>query len=325
VFGALCGWPAYYLAGILPLHHLVTAGQHREWKILVFPLTAILLFALHLADVYWLQGPAGLSYLGSMFLFRTKLHLAPTLEALGIRPAAVSFTWGEFLVKELALAGSLFTPLVLVLAALALYDMMRKRGGAATSDPLFMMALLLFGVTHVALFPQAAWQHEYSLFYCSAPLALLAASGMLSLARGASQRRVLGVLGVLFALAALSTTRSLYRLHNFDISRLAPLVKQYTRPGEQVVTNAMAIYGEAPQVGYYAGRDVSYSPVFQAPQLERRLAAAGQRPFAFILSEDEQGQAELEPWLTSRYSGQGAEFLGRRYLVYHIPQARNAR
>lgn len=321
VLGALCGWPAYYLAGILPLHHIVSAGRHRAWKVLVFPLAAILLFGLHLANVYWLQGPTGLSYLASKFLFRTKLQLTPSLEALGITPAAVTFTWGEFLLKQLEQADILFTPVVLILAALGLTDLIRRRGGATASDPLFLTALAVFGVTHVALFPQAAWQHEYSLFYCSTSLALLAATGALSLGWKAPGLRALGVLGVLFVLAALSRTRSLYRLHNHDISRLAPLVKQYTRPGEQVVTNAMAIYGEAPQIAYYAGRDVS-GPVFQAWQLERRLAAARQRPFAFILSEEE-GWAALRPWLSSRYSSQPGEFLGKRYLVFHIPPNRD--
>jgi hypothetical protein len=324
VLGALCGWPAYYLAGILPLHHAVTAGPRREWKVLVLPLTALLLFGLHVGDVYWLQGPEGLSHLGSMFLFRTKLHLSPTLEALGIRPAAVTFTWGEFLVKELVQADTLFTPVVLILAGLGLHDAIRRRDGAALSDPLFMVALLLFGITHVALFPQAAWQHEYSLFYLSAPLALLAATGALSFAWAARTPRALGILGVLFVVAALPRIRSLYRLHNPDISRLAPLVERYTRHGEQVITNATAIYGEAPQIGYYARRDVSYSPVFQIPHLERWLAAARQRPVAFILSEREQGQAELGPWLASRYPSQSAEFLGERYRVFHIPEARDS-
>jgi hypothetical protein len=283
------------------------------------------LFGLHLGSVSWLQGPAGLTYLGSKFLFRTKLHLTPTLEALGTTPAAVTFTWREFLVKELEQADTLFTPVVLVLAAVGLYDIIRKRDGAASSDPLFLLALLLFGLTNVALFPQAAWQHEYMLFYCSAPLALLAGIAVLSLARGAPWPRVLGVLGVLFALTVLSRTRYLFRLHNADIYRLAPLVKQSTQPGEQVVTNGVAIYGEAPQIGYYAGRDVSYDPVFEPWQLERRLAAGGRRPFAFILSEGEQGGAELGSWLTSRYSSQRAEFLGRWYLVFHIPPTGDSR
>jgi 4-amino-4-deoxy-L-arabinose transferase-like glycosyltransferase len=317
ILGALCGWPAYYLAGILPLHHVVTARRSRERKVLLFPLTVILLFGLHLGSVYWLQGPTGLTYLASKFLFRTKLHLSSTLEALGITPAAVTFTWGQFLLKELGQAGTLFTPPVLILATLGLYDTLRRRG-RATSDPLFMIALLLFGITHVALFPQAAWQHEYMLFYCSAPLALLAAIGASSFAWDGPRLRALGVVGLLFVLAALSTTRLLYRMHNADIYRVAPLVKQYTRSGEQVVTNGMAIYGEAPQIGYYAGRDVSYDPVFHPWQLERRLAAARRRPFAVMLSEAEQGGAELGPWLASRYSSQRAELLGRWYLVFHI-------
>jgi hypothetical protein len=213
---------------------------------------------------------------------------------------------------------------VLVLAVLGLYDLIRRRGVVGSSDRLFLLALLLFGITNVALFPQAAWQHEYTLFYCSAPLALLAGTGALSLGWEAPRLRALGILGVLFVLAALLRTRTLYRLHNHDISRLAPLVKQHTRPGEQVMTNAMAIYGEAPQIAYYAGRDVS-GPVFQTWQLQHQLAADRQRPSAYILSEEEQGWAELGPWLRSRYASQRENFLGRRYHVFHIPPIRDSR
>jgi hypothetical protein len=324
VLGALCDWPAYYLAGILPLHHVVSGGRHRTWKVFVFPITAILLFGLHLAHVYWLRGPVGLTYLGSKFLFRTKLEVTPALEALGITPSAATFTWSEFLIKGLNQADILFTPVVLVLAVLGLYDLIRRRGVVGSSDRLFLLALLLFGITNVALFPQAAWQHEYTLFYCSAPLALLAGTGALSLGWEAPRLRALGILGVLFVLAALLRTRTLYRLHNHDISRLAPLVKQHTRPGEQVMTNAMAIYGEAPQIAYYAGRDVS-GPVFQTWQLQHQLAADRQRPSAYILSEEEQGWAELGPWLRSRYASQRENFLGRRYHVFHIPPIRDSR
>jgi 4-amino-4-deoxy-L-arabinose transferase-like glycosyltransferase len=74
VVGALCGWPGYYFAGILPLHHIIASGHgRREWKILFFPLTATVLFTLHLGHIFWLKGSEGLTYLASMFLWWTNL------------------------------------------------------------------------------------------------------------------------------------------------------------------------------------------------------------------------------------------------------------
>lgn len=314
VVGALCDWPGYYLAGILPLHHLVASRQgHREWKILFFPLTALVVFGLHLGHIFWLKGPEGLSHLASMFLWRTNLYVSPVL-----RVEPENFTWTDFLTVEVNRANALFTPLVLILAALSLYDSARRRGGAVLSDPLFIVVLLLFGTTHLLLFSQAAWEHNYWLFYYSAALSVLAANGALSLTGPTTDRRVLGFLGVLFVLAALPRIQALYSHDDPRISPLAFLLKERTWPGERVLTNAPVIYNQAPQLGYYAGRDVSYNPVFQIPELEHAFAANRMRPFAFLLLERERGEAELGPWLSSRYPSERADFLGKPYLIFHI-------
>jgi hypothetical protein len=318
VVGALCDWPAYYLAGILPVHHLVASGPRRwEWKVLFFPLTAMVVFGLYLGHIFWLKSMEGLSYLASMFLWRTNLSVSPALEVLGVRPE--NFTWADFLAKEVHRANALFTPLVLILAALSLYDMSRRRGRAALSDPLFIVMLLLFGTTHLVLFSQGAWQHDYWLFYFSAALSVLAANGAISLVGATVDRRVLGFLGVLFVLAALPRIRSLYGHDDLRISPLALLLEEHTRPGEQVLSNALVIYDRAPQLGYYAGRDVSYNPVFQIPELEHAFAANRRRPFAFLLLEGGQGEAELRPWLASRYRSERADFLDTSYLIFHMP------
>jgi 4-amino-4-deoxy-L-arabinose transferase-like glycosyltransferase len=317
VVGALCDWPGYYLAGILPLHHIVASGHaRREWKVLFFPLTAMLVFGLYLGHIFWLKGSEGLSYLASMFLWRTSLYMSPSLEVLGVR--ADGFSWIDFLAVEASRASALFTPLVLILAALSLYDIARRRSGAVLSDPLFIVVLLLFGTTHLVLFSQGAWDHNYWLFYCSAALSVLAANGALSLAGSAMDRRVLGLLGVLFVLAALPRIQALYSHDDPRISPLALLLKEYTHPGEQVLTNAPVIYNQAPQLGYYAGRDVSYNPVFQILELEHAFATNRRRPYAFLLLEGGQGEAELGPWLSSRYPSERADFLGKQYLIFHM-------
>jgi Dolichyl-phosphate-mannose-protein mannosyltransferase len=322
VFGALCDWPGYYLAGILPLHHLLASGRgRREWKILLLPLAAILLFGLHLGHIFWLQGSEGLSYLVSMFLLRTHLYLTPTLEALGVEPNG--FTWARFLALEARRAGELFTPPVLILVALSLYNMARRRGGVLASKPLFTVMLLLFGTTHVVLFSHGAWEHDYWLFYYSAALALLAADGALSLAGPVMNRSVLGFAGVLFVLAVLPRIQSLHSRDSPSILALAPLLKEHIRPGEQILTNAPTIYGHAPELGYYGGYDVSYLPIIQILQLERVFATNGHRPLACLLLEEGQGAAELGPWLSSRYPSEPANLLGKRYRIFHIDEGRS--
>jgi 4-amino-4-deoxy-L-arabinose transferase-like glycosyltransferase len=317
--GAFCDWPGYYLAGILPLHHLVASRDgHREWKILFLPLTALIVFGLHLGHIFWLKGSDGLSYLASMFFWRTNLYVSPILEVLGVKDQG--FNWTNFLALEVERANALFTPLVLILAALSLYDLVRRRGGAVLPDSLFIVVLLIFGATHLLLFSQAAWEHDYWLFYCSAALSVLAANGALSLAGPAADRRLLGFLGVLFVLAILPRIQSLYSHGDPRISPLAVQLQEYTRPGEQILTNAPVIYNQAPQLGYYAGRDVSYNPVFRIPELEHTFAANARRRFAFLLLEGEHGEAELAPWLSSRYPSDRADFLGKPYLIFHIDQ-----
>jgi 4-amino-4-deoxy-L-arabinose transferase-like glycosyltransferase len=316
--GMLCGWPGYYLAGLLPLHHIMSSGYaRREWKILFFPLTAIVLFGLHLGHIFWLQGTEGLTYLGSMFLLRTHLYLSPSLEALGAN--LDNFTWAAFLVLETKRADALFTPLALILAALSLYDLVRhRRREAALSDPVFIVVLLLFGTSHVIVFSQGAWHHRYWLFYYSTVVAVLAAHGALSLAGLARDSRVLGVLGVLFVLAALPRIQALHNIDNPSIYPTALLLKELSRPGEQIVTNAPAIYEHAPEVGYYAGRDVSYNSISKIPQLEHRFAVNGQRSLAFVLLEEAPGGSELGPWLSSRYPSERVDFLGKQHLIFHM-------
>ena len=71
--GAAMDWPAYYLAGILPVHHLF-ASKGKPWdrKVILFPVLAVILFGLFLVHIRLLSGKRGLSDLASAFLFRAR-------------------------------------------------------------------------------------------------------------------------------------------------------------------------------------------------------------------------------------------------------------
>ncbi len=316
VLGAGSGWPAYYLAAILPLHHLVASERgQRDWRVILYPLTAFALFGLFLGHVSMLRGGRGLSDLGMRFLQRAGWATVGDVPLHVQR--ALTYSWWDFLRIWRARAWGLFTPLVLLLAIAALWERIRGRLLERRFIGFFPLWLLLFGVTHLALFPQGAWVHDYWAFYCAAPVALLAASGLQSLARPMGDRRVLVVFILLFLGTALPEIRA---RHSEDVQPmvlvLSRLLREHTGSDEVFLTNDDRL--KSPPVRYYAGRDTFSWPETTVPALERAIGARGRRLRVFLLAEDGPGAAELGPWLSLRFPAQEVTWEGKRYRIFRI-------
>ncbi len=306
------GWPAYYLAGLLPLHHLlVPDGGRRDWRVLAFPAVALAAFALFLAHVWLLRGGDGLRELAAMFATRTGAGTADYHEG-----PAERFTWLGFLWLWAKRGAGLFTLPALLAAALGLASLGRDGGGrpGARSVPLLLLA---FGLIHVLLFRQGAWVHEYWAFYLSAPLALLAARGVLWLTRGVPSGRVALLFAALFLAAAVPRLLALHRADDARVLDECRLVAAHARPGEVVCMSAGLV---KPQVAYYARRDVREAPVRSAVDLAGAVAAG--RPVALFVLEGGPGASELQTWLAPRATPEEDVRAGGRYLVFHLPGAR---
>jgi hypothetical protein len=308
------GWPGYYMAGFLPVHHLLTErGTRRDRRVLLYPLLAFAAFAVFLLHVQWLRGGGGLDELVRQFATRTSAHTADFTEG-----GASRFSWPGFAMLWAARAYKLFTLPVLIVAAFALWDMLCDRGGPHARSHGVALLLAVFAATHLVLFRQGAWVHEYWGFYLSAPLAWLAAGGVLGLMRERTTPRLIVLFMLLFLGAALPRMRALYAADDERVMAFATLAATHTRSGELISTNDGFV---KPQVTWYAKRDVIETPLWSAAALEDTLRSRAPRPVAFFLLKGEPESESLDAWLGSHYPADLDSIGPRRYRIFHIPGA----
>ncbi len=313
--GMASGWPAYYLAAILPLHHVLVARRgRRSGKILWYPLIAMAMFAVFVGHVAILRGGHGIQDLMRIFTYRTSLS-----EGHYLGNVHGPITVGSFLRLWIERVNLLFTVPVLLLALLALWDLVARRRAEIFSDPLLPPLLLLFGLTHMAVFTQGAYEHDYWAFYCAAPLALLAAGGLLTLREGGANVRVLAVILFLFTIAAIPRILNLYQ-PEFDADDVAEglMVKAHTRARELILSNH-----EYWLPNHYSNRDCRTT--LTVSDLERAIRERAPRPMAFVLLDHGPGAEELGAWLSARYSCQEVTLplkRPRHYRIFEISDGR---
>ena len=305
------GWPGYYMAGFLAAFHLIAErGRRRDRRVLLYPLLALVSFGLFVLHVAWLRGGAGLEELAAQFLTRTSAHTADFTEA-----GAARFTWPGFVLLWAVRAWKLFTLPVLAAILFELWDSVRERGGPAARARAVALLLLVFAVTHLLLFRQGAWVHEFWGSYLSAPLALLAAGGVLGLAGGRAAPRIIAFFLLLLAVAAAPRIRALHASDDTRILAFSRLAAEHARPGELIATNEGFV---KPQVAWYARRDPIETPLWTPSALADTLRSRG-RPVAFFLLEGEPESEALEGWLAPRYPAVADSVAGQRYQIYHVP------
>ncbi len=312
--GMLMDWPAYLLAGALPLAHAV-ARRRGEWRaqVLLLPGLALLAFAGHLGHVSLLSGDRGLRDLVDIFLHRAGSTTSD-------RPGeAERFSGAAFVLVQGARATQLFTPVVLGAGLAGIAGMLRRKGSRVAALEAGVLALLLVGLLHVLLFRQGAWVHSYWLYYLGPPLALASAGVLAGLSRRAPA--VAGALGIVAAASSGLVAVHLFRTESPPVRPLAALVRERVAAEATILTNHGSL--SAP-VGFYARRDASLDAVASVERLETSVAAAAGRPLAVLLDEGHPGADRIEPWLDARARGERWSDGRRRYRLYLLPRSTSA-
>lgn len=160
-FSLMIDWPAYFMLGLL---FLTTLIFKRDYKCsFIIALLAIVVFSSFVLYVYMIKG--SISSLTDAYLNRTG-----GLGGATIPPLA----WSILLI----LRGFIyFTPAILLFSILGLYSFVARATKIGIQE-LSLCILFLFGLLNVTIFYQAAWIHNYWLYYFIPFFSITAAMGI---------------------------------------------------------------------------------------------------------------------------------------------------
>ena len=153
--GMWYGWPMFFFAWILLALDTLAARRVRWRLALATGATVTLMFALVVAQIAWVSG-GSLSRLQSIFFLRSTNYGA---DPNGFQP----FEWVKRILHHNVLDYGPWTWVALPLALLFLWSRYRREG---LSPRIQLIALFgLGGLTHILVFREGAYVHDYWQFY----------------------------------------------------------------------------------------------------------------------------------------------------------------
>jgi 4-amino-4-deoxy-L-arabinose transferase-like glycosyltransferase len=315
LLGGLVHWAAFPLPFLLLFHHLATKhNAPKSMRILILPIISVLLFFGILG--YFLMVTGSLeSLLNSLF------YRAGTASG-----SASDLTIVDWISLELRRSVLYFTPVVMVLTVAGLAKLAREVARRETiSRNLHLMVLWGYGLIPLLLFRQAAWVHNYFLWFLLPATAITAAIGaewFLQMMKSWLERRgncslvrsasvpgiVLLCIGGIFLLQAFPV---LFMLHSWDTPDLhdaGVYLNLHTGENATVLASSMVF----PQVEYYARR--RFEVVDTLAAFNGRKADSSQPATEYLINNPETMDPQLKSYLLDRYP----VLLSNRWIILNL-------
>lgn len=238
--GCLSGWAGYYSVFVIVFNYWLIERKINK-LIIGLTLIPILLFSLHLFHNYILTGSIGGGGFSEVFLLRSS-----------------QVPWIGYVKKEISWIVAYFTKPIFLLALVGFppvwYRLKDKR--------IFLISLLLFGFLHLILFRQAAFRHDYLIYYLL-PLMVTIPALMLDIIPNVKLRNITFLLIVL--MSVYSSYRFTTALENSNYNRegvtAGKLIAQKTSATDWIVLVSQKIYNNSDwQVIFYADRFLTIVP-----------------------------------------------------------------
>src|SRR3989338_8974427 len=235
---ALSGWPGYYLIPTIWLWSLLRTGKIAK-NITALPIVAIGVFAFHLFQNHVVTGSTiGGGFLNSFVLRSSDIPLF------------------EYARKELSWILAYFTKPFVTLAAGGLIISLIHRKA-------LILVLFFFGILHLIFFRQAAFRHDYLIYYLLPAVSLGAALFLTHMIRNKFFLTSTTLLIIAFSLSL--SFRFTGALQGSNYGRIAVQagknIATKTSPNERVTLINKEIYNNFDwQVRFYADRNLTIIP-----------------------------------------------------------------
>jgi len=201
-------WPGFYLSIFLFLHNLFFSIKKKN----------------KLSGIWWL----GISLISFCLISFHQYLLTGKIKGalwfilqrrLNGGSKGQPFTLWQLIRLELARTRSFFSSGILILAAIWLFFYLKKlfqRKKIAIEEH-FVIFFLAFGVSHLVIFPNIAWYHDYMLYYLFPPLLLTASLGLKSIFAIVIFKRLKLLIFIIFLLLVFEEKKQfLYDLKNLN-------------------------------------------------------------------------------------------------------------
>lgn len=253
IFAHLIHWPAYYITPLLAAHFLIFSKDHKLKIALVFPLLSVLIFGLHLIHIGFLTGELFGGGLVDALLFRLNVIQKPQ-----------NFTLPVFVNQEIHLLFIYFTKTALVFSLVSVLWKLKRR--EVNTQAQISIILGIFGITHIAVFQNMAYIHDYMIIYLAPFVALSASAGLIETATFLKLKPFLIFLSAILIVGVVFFERreylsTLYKSNSFYTGYLiGSVINKNTNFSEKslVLSQEISRYFDV-FVAYYADREVLYA------------------------------------------------------------------
>ncbi len=255
----LVTWPAYYVPAILFLHYLLFHPKKNKWRSLTYLLLMpFILFGLHILHTKLITG----SFLGGglqqIFLSRISSTATSRLYDLSF----FSFILREARFFIIYYTGALIG-LVVLWSICEITNIVKQR---KLSDTLGKMSVLFFlGFIYPAFFREAAFLHDYLIYYFLPFITISGAAGLyliLNRIKPSWLKLVILFLALAFVFFERNSyVEALQRSNNSEKGyQLGDFISKISQSGDLIFVGS-SYYGQfyAPYVCYYSGREVHYN------------------------------------------------------------------
>ncbi|KKS42179.1 MAG: hypothetical protein UV61_C0002G0162 [Candidatus Gottesmanbacteria bacterium GW2011_GWB1_43_11] len=263
----LITWPAYFVPPLLTLHYWLFHPQKKHLKLLLLlPLIMIGVFMLHLMHVKLLTG----SFLGGglVQIFLTRIQSKQTNEIYRL-------TFFKYLTTEIQYLKIYFTNILLVLdLGWVIHLIIRYQKRQIALSESLQMLLLIFGSAYVVIFQEAAFLHDYLIYYLLPFIVIAAAQISEQILRRLTKNWRLLVAALLVLLVATERLKYAKAILNSNNSekgyKIGEFINRQTSFNDLVLVGSN-FYGDfyASFIAYYGDRSVGYSEDLKLTDLDK--------------------------------------------------------
>jgi hypothetical protein len=301
VLAVWTAWPAVFFVAWLGLAAMALGRRSQRVGVVGLGVTAVAAFVVMMV-FYQLQWPYAIQSLLDAFVWRSS-------DAMWFA-GSESFTMGEFLTENSAhlIAHTTYGVVVLgVVGVVVLWRYGNRRGNV------FLLALLLSGLTYLLTFRNAAYIHDYYKLVLIPAIAVSAAMAWVYVPRLFPQPPFVYRLGLIaIVIWAISDGNAQFaRLHRSGMrpgmQTVIDLVREHTTEADVIYTNSRLIWDFVLPVQYYAFRNIQHS----TPLAQAQADAAQSDAAAFYLyCPTQTNQVDIPPALAAQaVSGGGCHLM----------------